>query len=107
MSLDISLMEVRKTEVFETNITHNCAAMAKEAGIYGDLWHPQKNMAKYARDIVDNIKRGYNVMRANPDHYRSFEPENGWGLYDQFLAWLEYYIYALEQHPDAEIEVSR
>lgn len=37
MSLDVSLMEVKPTEVFWSNITHNLGKMAKAAGIYEAL----------------------------------------------------------------------
>ena len=107
MSLDVSLYAVRRTEVFDTNITHNLGQMADAAGIYYACWRPEEIGAKHANDIIDILEDGLNDMKARPDYYRQFDSPNGWGTYDNFLPWVEKYLLACKENPDAEIEVSR
>lgn len=109
MSLDVSLYAVRTVEVYDGNITHNCADMAKAVGIYKLLWRPKETEGGNVRagKILGRVKEGLAKLKEDPDYYRQFEPDNGWGTYNQFVAWLEEYVRALEENPDAVIEVSR
>jgi hypothetical protein len=88
------------TFYFDANITHNLNVMADKVGIYEMLWHPK---IKYARELIDPLKAGLAKLKANPQYYRRFEPENKWGTYDDFVPWLERYIEACEQYPDAVV----
>lgn len=136
MSLDVSLSMVRPTEVFEANITHNLNKMAAEAGIYQALWRPaeldparaarihaQEEAGNYhgeggayeieraaivfARDLIAPLRAGLEALKADPDKFRAFNPENGWGSYDVFVPWVERYLAACEEYPDAEVRASR
>lgn len=107
MSLDIWLTAVRKTSVFEANITHNLNEMADEAGIYMHLWHPEDIGIKKAADLIAPLKNGIAAMEADPQRFIAFEPENKFGTYETFLPWLKLFLAACEENPDAEIEVSR
>ena len=53
------------------------------------------------------LKDGIEVMKNNPEFYKTFDSSNGWGLYIHFLPWLEKYADACEKYPDAKIWVSR
>jgi hypothetical protein len=46
-------------------------------------------------------------MKADPNRFISLNPPNGWGSYDTFLPWLETYLAACEEHPDATVRASR
>ena len=107
MSLDVSLHEVRRTEVFETNITHNLGEMADAAGIYKACWRPEEIGARHAKDIIPMLEAGLAELKSKPDYYRQFDSPNGWGLYEDFVLWVEEYLEACKENPDAEIEVSR
>jgi len=107
MSLDFSLLAVRRTCVFETNITHNLAQMADEAGVYSQLWRPDENGNPTAGELVGPLTKAIADMEARPEHYKQFNPPNGWGDYDTFLGWLHEVRDMCEEFPDAEIEASR
>lgn len=109
MSLDVSLMAIPKEpiSVFEANITHNLGEMAAKAGIYKACWRPEEIGCKYAKDIIPLLGNGIKKMRTNPDKFRKYNAPNGWGTYDDFLPWLEEYLKACKENPEAEISVSR
>lgn len=46
-------------------------------------------------------------MKARPEHYEEFNSINGWGLYENFVPFVEDYLNACKENPDAIIEVSR
>jgi hypothetical protein len=136
MSLDVTLRAVRPTEVFDANITHNLNKMAAEAGIYEALWRPaeldperaariraaqdrkdyhgpegayaiESEATIHARDLIQPLRAGLALLKAEPDRFKAFNPENGWGSYDDFVPWVERYLTACEEYPDAEVSVSR
>lgn len=106
MSLDVWLMKAKPTEVYSANITHNLNRMAREAGIYEACWRPEEKDYKYARDIIPILEEGLRKMKEDPDHYKTFNASNGWGSYDNFVPWVERYLNACKENPDAEIHVS-
>ena len=107
MSLDVYLSAVRETEVYSANITHNCGRMAELAGIYEGLWRPDEISVTKAAQLIPLLRDGLAKMRATPEVFRAVEPENNWGTFDQFLPWIERYLAACEENPDATISVSR
>lgn len=107
MSLDFSLYAVRRTNVFDANITHNLTSMAKEAGIYLHLWRGPEAGFKIAADIIPALKEGIELMEAHPDRFRKFDDPADWGTYDQFLPWVKRVLAACEANPDAEIGIYR
>ena len=107
MSLDVRLSETVPTEVYWANITHNLAAMAREAGIYAELWRPDELGLTKARDLIPVLTAGIAKMKADPDRFRKFDAENGWGTYEKFVPWVERYLDACKEHPDAEVSVCR
>jgi len=107
MSLDIYLTAVRKTIVYESNITHNLGRMAEAAGIYKHLWRPEEIGIKCAADLIIPLTKGLEKMKSDPDAFKAHNPENGWGNYDGLVRFVEAYLEACTAYPDAEIEVSR
>jgi hypothetical protein len=107
VSLDVYLTAVRTTTVFESNVTHNLNRMAQEAGIYQHLWRPDEIGISRARQLIEPLAAGVELMRAEPDRFRAFNPANGWGSYDAFVPWVEAYLQACRDNPDAEILVRR
>lgn len=94
-------------EYYTSNITHNLNKMADAAGIYIALWRPEEAGFSRARDLVGPLTEGLKKLKDSPDHYREFNAKNGWGLYEHFVPWVEEYLEACKQYPDALIEVSR
>jgi len=111
MSLDFSLyaedQDGNEIEVLDKNITHNLGEMAQEAGIYDALWHPNKFGLARAAELVPALEKGLAAMKADPDKYKQYESTNGWGLYRNFVPWVEEVLEGCKQYPSASIWVSR
>ena len=107
MSLDVWLTATITTGVFSANITHNLGSMAEKAGIYKHLWRPEELGITCAKDLIEPIKKGLADMKARPDYYKQFDAPNGWGTYEDFVPWIEKYLNACIEYPEAEIRVSR
>ena len=106
MSLDVTL-KLNGDEVYSANITHNLNVMAKEAGIYKELWRPEEVGATHARQLIEPLKAGLCKMVSDPVLYESLNSPNGWGTYENFLPWVVEYLKACMLNPDAIIEVDR
>lgn len=107
MSLDVHLLATRVTTVYESNITHNLNSMAQAAGIYQHVWRPEELNITHAKDLIEPLRKGLNLLRLKPEKFRKFDAPNGWGTYEHFVPWVEKYLRACEENPDAEITVSR
>ena len=59
MSLDVSLMKMVYTEVFESNITHNLNDMANAACIYHACWCPEEIGAKAVEATFSDLAASY------------------------------------------------
>ena len=106
MSLDVCLMVMKPTEVYSANITHNLAAMAKEAGIYMHLWRPEDIGLAIAGELIEPLRAGLELMKADPPRFEKHNAPNGWGLYKYFVPFVERYLAACEEMPWATIRVS-
>lgn len=110
MSLDFSLGYVNDAqfnEIFCRNITHNLGLMAEQAGIYKALWRPDENGFDKAKDIIKVLEEGLNKLKEDPEHFKNYDADNGWGIYDHFVPFVEAVLEACKQYPTALIEVSR
>ena len=99
--------ETETGEVYCANITHNLNSLAKAVEIYYHIWRPEEIGITKASEIIEPLKAGIEKMKAEPEKYKKFSAENGWGTYEQFVPWVERYLNACIEYPDAEIEVSR
>ena len=107
MSLDVRLTRVQPTEVYSANITHNLGRMAKEAGIYQHLWRPEELGITKAGELIEPLRLGLSKLVRSPGKYRQFDSPNGWGIYDHFVPFVQKYVEACEQYPDADVGVNR
>jgi len=94
-------------ELYSANTTHNLVPMAKEAGIYKQLWKPEEIGISKAGQLIRSLRAALVLMKARPTRFKKLNPKNGWGCYDNFVHWIERYLAACEEHPDAKIQVSR
>jgi len=114
-------------EVYWANITHNLREMADDAGIYEALWRPHRLKEGYnipeneykaeckfedentskAKDIIPLLEKGLADLKARPKHFEKFNSPNGWGMYEHFVPFVEKYLEACKEYPDAIVEVSR
>lgn len=107
MSLDVYLTATRPVTVYSANITHNLNKMARECGLYEALWRPDEHGYATAGQIVPILEAGLQLLRADPARFKAFDALNGWGTYEQFVPWVERYLAACKEYPDAEIGVDR
>ena len=107
MSLDVYLTRVQPTTVFDYNITHNLNKMADAAGIYKHLWRPDEIGITKAEQLIQPLTDGLKRLRENPEYYKTFNPENGWGDYDGLVQFVGTYLLACIEYSDAEVSVSR
>ena len=96
-----------KFELYWGNITHNLGKMAHEAGIYKHLWRPEELGLTKAGQLIDGLKLGLSDLKTRPDYFKQFDAENGWGLYEHFVPFVQKYLDACILYPESEIRVSR
>lgn len=107
MSLDVCLIKVMPTRIYEAGITHNLHEMAMEAGIYKHLWEPEEVDCTKAQDLIKPLAIGLTLLTSDPDRFKKFNPPNKWGNYDGLVSFVEKYLEACKADPDATIEISR
>jgi hypothetical protein len=120
MSLWVSLVRERRVsydegkthtkdndEVYNANITHNLGTMAGEASIYEALWKPEEIQKEKAGDIIELLEKGLADLKARPEHFKTFNSPNGWGMYHHFVPFVEKYLNVCKECPECLIEVSR
>ena len=113
MSLDVDLMVTMPVSVYTNNITHNLSRMANQVllsngkTLYQVLWRPDEHGWKFAKDISEMLDEGFNILLSDPEKFRAFNPENGWGSYEGLCNFVYNYRNACWDSPDAEIGVSR
>ena len=93
--------------VFSANITHNLGKMAGEAGVYDVMWRPDENGITHARQLITPLIIGLADLLARPDFFKQFNPDNGWGDYDGLVSFVERYLAACREYPDAEVSAWR
>lgn len=107
MSLDVTLSVIAPREVYSANITHNLGAMAGEAGIYEYLWRPEEIGITKAKQLIEPLAAGLEKMKADPIKFAAFNATNGWGTYKQFVPWIERYLQACRENPEADVTTDR
>ena len=110
MSLSVGLfyeIDGNKIGVYDDNITHNLGEMAEAAGFYQHLWRPEELEITIASELTEGLRNSLSDMRARPDFYKQYNPENGWGSYEALVNFIEEYLRACEKYPNAKIIVSR
>jgi hypothetical protein len=93
--------------VFDYNITHNLGEMADAACIYYHLWRPDEIGITKADQLIEPLRAGLALLRSNPEIFKKYNPENGWGDYEGFVRFVEAYLEACKQYPEAEVRASR
>ena len=113
MGLSISLLENccetcgRSDEVFEANITHNLADMARAAKVYNCIWRHEEHVFTKAIELVPYLEAGIAMLEGNPESFKVFNPPNNWGSYEHLLAFVKKYLEACRSFPGASIKAYR
>lgn len=102
---------------FHINITHNLVTMADECKVHGTcnynsdsavvtlydlMWHPKDNLniTTPNMDYLEDIMSCYRKLLEEPDFFKKFNPDNGWGTYEQLAKRTKEYINALTSISD-------
>src|SRR3989304_1183656 len=93
--------EEEKSMVFHANITSNLWEVAENVGIYKCVWKPREIGIIKAGDLISPLSDGLEKLKSNPEYYKKFNSTNGWGLYENFVPWIERYLQACIDYPDA------
>jgi hypothetical protein len=113
MSLDVDLMITIPTSVYSGNVTHNLGKMAGEVKLSNDktlydiLWRPEEHGFYFAREISELLDEGWNILLSDPEKYKRYNPENGWGSYEGLCDFVYRYRNACWDNPEAELSISR
>lgn len=105
-------MESETNCVFDWNITHNLTTMADEVKIgdhtlYQYLWRPEEIGVFHAKQMINPLSQAWVTMLSDRERLEKFNPANKWGDYDGLVDFVEAYLKAAIEYPDATIEVSR
>ena len=97
-------------QVYWANITHNLVKMADQTVLYLAIWCPNelldtKSEIK-AKDIIDFLKIGLIKLKEDPNSFKKFNPQNGWGTYEILVDFVEKYLDACKEHPESVVGVS-
>lgn len=109
---DIQEIEIETTEFWHGNITHNLNLMAEDCVCYDDtnlyclLWRTyEPTWGKWI--YVSQLSCCLGILRRDPEYFKQFNPENGWGTYEQLCEFVEDFIKALIDMPEgSRIEYS-
>lgn len=93
--------------VWERSITHNLNKMAQKAGLYEVMWYPDKLEIKTANQAIKYLEKGLKYLKQNKNQLKKYEPENGWGTYDNLVEFVAEYLSNCRQYPDSQIYITR
>jgi hypothetical protein len=94
-------------EAYHGNITHNLGQMAEEAGIYKHLWRPEELNITKAKELIDPLREGLHRLKMDPERFKKFSPDNGWGTYDGLIKFVTNYLDACYEYPESTVETWR
>ena len=93
------------------NITHNLGKMAfnvmpdgKPYTLYSLLWGGKY---KSCRDLIGKLHECILYMLMNKEELKKYNPENGWGTYEQLLEFTKEFQMACIDNQDCEIEIDK
>lgn len=109
---DIKEIEIETTEFWHKNITHNLNKMASACLSWGDytlydlLWRDEQlTCDKWF--YISQLTYCLNCLKNDSEFFKQFNPENGWGTYEQLCEFVEDFIKALIDMPEgSRIEYS-
>lgn len=118
-SWQITEEEIKTNEFWHGNITHNLTEMAEDClsfdeeyqryNLYGLLWRDTQVpfTGVYLNIYIAHLAYCLYVLKNDPDHFKKFNPSNGWGTYEQLCNFVEEFIKALVNMPEgSHIEYS-
>jgi len=77
MSWDVSIQAKVEVPHLDQNITYNVGPMLRRAGLHPRILHGMTVV-----DAQPIFKEAVILMAENPDYFRQFNAENGWGTFE-------------------------
>ena len=103
-------------EVLWINITHNLGEMAShvpiiDTDLYHVMWRPEEvfpdNKEVRLKDLRELLILGFDYLLRHEKELSDYNPDNGWGHYENFVYVLPQYIRACYKWPNAIVSISR
>lgn len=117
---DIQEIEIETNEFWHGNITHNLTEMAEDCisfdeydqcyNLYDLLWRDTQAPFEgdYINAYIAHLAYCLYVLKNDPEHFKKFNPSNGWGTYEQLVEFVRSFIHALIDMPEgSEIKYSK
>jgi hypothetical protein len=79
-STDVCTKCGRGEEVAHVNVTYNLSQMWREAIPEDDRLIPIDGMT--GKKALPKLEKALLILTSDPEHFRKFNPENGWGTYE-------------------------
>ena len=111
--------EIETNEFWYGNITQNLTEMAEDClsfeeeyqhyNLYDLLWRDTQVpfTGVYLNIYIAHLAYCLYILKNDPDHFKKFNPKNGWGTYEQLVNFVEEFIKALVTMPEgSRIEYS-
>jgi len=87
---------------WDCNITYNLGKMLRAAGF--PAWEALRGAP--ASETGGMLAKVADTLEGNPDHFKTFNPPNGWGDYDGCVRWVQDFADACASYPRATIGAS-
>jgi hypothetical protein len=71
------------------------------------LWRPEEMGITHASQLIEPLEIGLALLKSDPPRFEKHNAKNGWGMYEHFVPFVERYLEACRENPDATIRVSR
>jgi len=107
MSLSVYLDDENLEELYWRNITHNLGKMARTAGLYECLWHPDEIGITTAHQLIEPISKGIAFLAMHRRVCEQDNPPNGWGNWESLYDFCCDYLKACTEHPSATVRAWR
>lgn len=108
---EVPIREYKTTEFWSGNITHNLTEMAKNClsfdeydvcySLYDLLWRDTQEpfTEDYLYVYIAHLACCLYTLKNDPEHFKQFNPLNGWGTYEQLVQFVEEFLKALVTMP--------
>ena len=103
--------EYEDNKYYHNNITHNLNHMAaevrvnEEISLYKLLWYPNNWGFDYPSiEYKTYLKECLEYLEVHPEELKEYNPENGWGNYEQLVEFTRSYYNAIERIPEDKLE---
>lgn len=91
--------------------THAKIVEQSKAGNYhgaGGVFELERTLpTPHAGELIAPLQAGLALLKSEPERFQAFNPANGWGTYEGLVRFVENYLTACIENPDAAVEVSR